>query len=287
MDTDLVAVELNIDTALVLQALTGIDEFPAVLVVTPNVYNLDDAERVRQAAIQRLTDAGILGDDAEVHPRVSRWLHTLYRPDIEMNARIVDFDPDTGTPRAMLRMALVRKDELHVLAIRADDHLIIQEVFTGGRPISTIAAAITSALGTNPPARVDSVRVASAELTTLGNVSGGEFARGLAELGAALPAARALARATSTVLRKAEILLIEHHDGGSAQTPAGVGVFDTPTGRVVASPSVGLDGEHWTTFLPGTDPTLEAGLRALVDLLPAGNWTDTARETPLQKTDTG
>jgi hypothetical protein len=278
MEFEPVALELNVDAALVLQSLVGIDSYPDVLALLPNIYDPQDRDWVHAVVRDRLAEAGVV-EGNRVHPRVARWLECLYRPDIELVARIVDIERDAEHPQvaAMLRLSLVRAGETHVLAVRCDDYVIVQELFTDGRPLRTVAAALADALGPAEPLWFEPITAPAAQVDELGGEPAQEIGRGLIELGADRRSAAILLRELSAVTRRAEVLAVEHHEGGSMQSRACVSVFQGAAGRVVATPSVGLDGRVWATYSPGDGPAIEAAITALVQLLPSGSWTDTSR----------
>ncbi|WP_280384791.1 ESX secretion-associated protein EspG [Nocardia wallacei] len=274
MEDDPVAVDLNVDAALLLQHLVGIDSYPPVLALLPNIYNLDDLNRVRAVVAEQLTEVGVL-DNGRVHPVVEHWLQCLYRPDMELVARVLDNGRD-GAPRGMLRMSLVRAGETHVLAVRSDDHIVIQSVFLQDRQLDTVAAALTAALGPGQALRFEPM---SAPLEQFQEVPSepDERRRALVELGAQPHTAGVLTRVLDEVVRRAEVLLIEHRDGGSAQTEVCLSVLDTLSGRIVVTPSVAMDGQVWSTYAPGDDAAIRSGVAALVELLPGRSWFETAR----------
>ncbi|WP_280230829.1 ESX secretion-associated protein EspG, partial [Nocardia cyriacigeorgica] len=148
MEADPVAIDLNVDAALLLKDLVGIDSYPPVLALLPNIYNLEDRDRVRAVVAEQLAEAGILVDD-RVHPAVAQWLRCLDRPDVELVVRIVETGAGGETP-GMLRMSLVRTGESHVLALRNDDYVVIQPVFHEGRQLNTVAAGRVAAVGQFP-----------------------------------------------------------------------------------------------------------------------------------------
>ncbi|WP_425302167.1 ESX secretion-associated protein EspG, partial [Nocardia cyriacigeorgica] len=174
MEADPVAIDLNVDAALLLKDLVGIDSYPPVLALLPNIYNLEDRDRVRAVVAEQLAEAGILVDD-RVHPAVAQWLRCLDRPDVELVVRIVETGAGGETP-GMLRMSLVRTGESHVLALRNDDYVVIQPVFHEGRQLNTVAVvcdgvssspnpqAASGTAGSLPGARSAAISLASASL---------------------------------------------------------------------------------------------------------------------------
>lgn len=276
-DTDPVSIDLNVDAALVLRDMVGIDTYPSVLSILPNIYLIEDRKRVAEVVRGQLTETGILSGAGEVHPVVAGWLRCLARPDTELLARVVD-SGDEGQAPTMLCISLVRAGGTHVLAVRHDDHIVIQSVFHEGRQLNTLAAVLKSALGDYPELAFDAFSVQAAELEDLPS-SADERRAALRELGAVPRTANVLTRAMEEVVRRAEVIMIEHRDGGAGapDLKACMSVIDTLSGRLVVTPSEALDGQLWSTFRPGDDPALQSGINALVELLPGRSWFDTAR----------
>ncbi|MFI7191187.1 ESX secretion-associated protein EspG [Nocardia nova] len=278
---DPVAVEINVDAALLLKTLVGIDSYPPVLALLPNIYRIEDRDRVHEVVAAQLTDAGVLLDDGRVHPVVERWLQCLYRPDVELAARIVDTGLD-GEPRGMLRMSLVRSGSDHVLAVRNDDHVVLQSVFQQDEDLDILAGAIVSALGSALAASFEPWQVSSAQVSAVATEFGesaepAELRRAFAELGAPPRTAAILERALNEVFRRAEVLVLEHHDGEYPRPEVCLSVLDTVSGRLVVSPSVAMDGELWSTYQPGDDAAIRSGITALINLLPSRSWFETSR----------
>ncbi|RDI54533.1 ESX secretion-associated protein EspG [Nocardia mexicana] len=274
MSDDPVAVDLNVDAALLLKDLVGIDSYPAVLGLMPNIYRLEDRDRVHAVVAEELAEAGILGDDG-VHPAVAQWLQCLYRPDMELVAHILDVGED-GVPGTMLLMSFVRSGDVHVLAVRCGDHVVIQPVFQEGEQLDTVAAAVTAALGPAPALRFDPVAAPLEQIHELASESD-ERRRDLLELGAQPHTAGMLTRVLNEVVRRAEVVLVEHRDGGSAQTEVCLNVLDTPSGRIVVTPSMAMDGQVWSTYAPGDEAAIRGGIAALLELLPGRSWFETSR----------
>ncbi|MFD0364574.1 ESX secretion-associated protein EspG [Nocardia sp. GCM10030253] len=273
-ETDPVAIDLNVDAALLLKDMVGIESYPLVLALMPNIYHIADRDRVRAVVAKELAEVGIIEGD-RVDPTVEHWLHCLYRPDVELVVRIMDTGLD-GEPEGMLRMSLVRRGDSHVLAVRCDDNVVIQPVFQDGRDIESVSAALIAALG---PAQALNFTPLTASSEDFGEVPSDPVERkqALLELGADPHAASLLSRVLTEVVRRAEVVMIEHQDGVSVQPELCLSVLDTVSGRIAVTPSKAMDGAIWSTYSPGDDSTLHAGIRALVDLLPGRSWFDTSR----------
>ncbi|WP_040775748.1 ESX secretion-associated protein EspG [Nocardia pneumoniae] len=274
MEDDPVVIELNVDAALLLQHLVGIDSYPLVLALLPNIYRIEDRDRVHAVVAAQLTEVGVL-QDGRVHPVVEHWLQCLYRPDVELAVRIVDTGLD-GEPKGMLRLSLVRTGETHVLAVRSDDHVVIQSVFQQDNELDTLSAAVAAALGPAPVLRFDPIAATAEQFGEVPDDQD-ERRRALVELGAEPHTAAVLSRVLDEVVRRAEVVVIEHHDGSSAQPEVCVNVVDTLSGRFIVTPSVAMDGRKWARYAPGDDAALRSGIGALIDLLPGRSWFDTSR----------
>ncbi|WP_281032519.1 ESX secretion-associated protein EspG [Nocardia exalbida] len=266
--------DLNVDAALLLKELVGIDSYPPVLALLPNIYRPEDRERVHAVVAQELTEVGVIDGD-RVHPVVEHWLRCLYRPDMELVARILATGVD-GEPQGMLRFSLVRSGDTHVLALRCDDNVVIQTMYQDGQNLDTVTAALTAALGPAEALRFTPMTTTVEQLREVPSEPD-ERRQALLELGAQPHTATVLTRALDEVARRAEILVIEHRDGSPPETDVSVTVLDTLSGRLIVTPSRAMDGEIWSTFAPGDDAALRSGIGALIDLLPGRSWFDTSR----------
>lgn len=273
---DPVSVDLNVDAALALKDMVGIDTYPLVLAIMPNIFRISDRDRVRSAVVEQLTADGIVSG-GEVDPVVAGWLRCLERPDTELAVRVID-NGRAGHVPTMLRLSFVRSGERHVLAVRCDDEVVIQSVFHKGSQLDTLTAVLESVLGEYPVLDFDPLTAADPEAGDPPQDADGVRA-GLRELGATARTANVLTRALGEIVREAEVLMIEHRDGGP-ETPdftICMKVVDTFPGRFVITPSVTLDGRTRSTFRPGDHAALHSGINTLAELLPGGSWFNTAR----------
>ncbi|GAB2559172.1 ESX secretion-associated protein EspG [Nocardia heshunensis] len=275
MNNNPTAIDLNVDAALLLQDMAGIDSYPDVLALMPNVFRPEDLDRVRAVVFQQLTRAGIV-EDGLVHPVVEHWLRCLYRPDVELVAYVAETELRSA-PLGMLRFSLVRSGETHVLALRYDDHIVIQPIFPQGNRLDAVTGALLTVLGPLPEARFDPLRVAADRFDTV-PVDPVERRSALIELGASPRSAGVLGEAFGTVVRRAEVYMLEHHHGDIPLPELYVQVLDTQSGRIVVVPQRALDGQARLSVLPGDTANLTAAVRALIDLLPGGSWFDHSRE---------
>ncbi|NUS45804.1 MAG: ESX secretion-associated protein EspG [Mycobacteriaceae bacterium] len=266
-----VAVDLNVDSALLLQRLVGIDRYPANLMLMPTVFDDGEQARVDEYVSRQLTDAGILADGVPL-PRIAHWLHCLARPDVELTGEVTDARADPHDDKSTLRMALARSGDTHVLALRHGDAVVLQELDAGERPVQAVAAAFAACFGPAPARRFESWSMPAAAFDTLPAGSPERFRRALLALGAGHRTAGALATLRTAATRSGGVVMTEHHDGNATRTAGWVGVFDSPHGRTVLAPVRRADGELWCTFLPGDMPALEFALTRLSLLLPSGTW---------------
>lgn len=283
--------DLTVDSALYLRRLAQIDHYPDVLALMPNIYDDDDRALVEAHLRERLHEAGLIDAEATPHPTLASWLHALYRPDVEATARIRRGDN-------MLRLSLVRRGDLHILATRLDDSVLIQRLQSSSRSYTKIVAdALWAFLGEREPLTIDPFRASLAAFDHIArNNAPGESAEALQAIGATPRTARALNAATSpdALEQTAEIALVEHHDSGrtrsglsddghigisvAATTGAvGVGVLDSTNGRLISTPRLGATGELTVTFGSGTRERFEQGMEQLLDFIPAQSWFDTSR----------
>ncbi|MGV9411215.1 ESX secretion-associated protein EspG [Nocardia sp. NPDC003693] len=274
MNDDPIAIDLNADAALALLELAGVDSYPPVLALLPTVFDPADHARVRAEVRARLTEIGVL-DNGVPHPEVVRWVRCLHRPDVELAARIVDGAPVAEAP-SMLRFCLVRSGAAHVLALRCDDHVVIQPVYVDGDRLEAVAAALLAVLGSSS---AQDFRPVTASLEEFAAVPAdpAERRRALVELGAEPHTAALLTRAITETARRAEIVMMAHRDGAPAAAELCLSVLDTAAGRIVVIPATALDGQIRSTYLPGDDVAVHAGLRALADLLPGHSWFEFSR----------
>ncbi|MEV6139381.1 ESX secretion-associated protein EspG [Nocardia sp. NPDC051990] len=274
METDPIAIDLNVDAALLLRDMAGIDSYPPILALMPNIFDVDDLERVRAVVAEQLTEVGIIDGD-RVHPTVEHWLQCLDRPDVELMALVLATGLD-GEQKGMLRMSLVRRGDTHVLAVRCDDEIVIQAVYQQEQQLDSVWAAVGAALGSTPALSFAPVTVAQAELAEIPGDQDGRR-QALLELGAQPHTAGVLGRALDEVVRRAEVTVVQHQDGVELKPKYGVSVLDTLSGRIVVTPSVAMDGEVRSTYTPGDDAALHAAIVGLVELLPGRSWFDTSR----------
>lgn len=264
---EVVGVELTIDGVLVLAARLGLPEFPMTLGIRPNIPQQEVRDLVWGQVRRDLTDQGVLDPNGQPHPAVAAMIHTLSLPDRTLEGRW--WRPDMGD--VMVRFAVCRKDESHVIAVRDGDLLVLQRV----APQVGLAAMVTAVLGSAEHADVEPMTGVARELASCTTEAQ------LAQFRIGLESARRYIEIITNPRSWAEIIAGERQRNGSfVHTPVAAGVLDSAWGRVVSLPRR-VGGELYGSFLPGTSQNLELSLEGLLLFLPAGTWFDDD-ETPFK-----
>ena len=261
---DVVGAEVTIDGMLLIADRLHLVDFPVVLGIRPNIPQ-EDLRNIVWDQVQRdLTAQGVLDHFGQPHPTVAAMVDTLSRPDRTLEGRW--WRRDVGG--VMVRFAVCRKGERHVIAARDGDLLVLQLV----APQVGLAGMVTAVLGPAEPADVEPMTGVAAEL------QGCTTAAQLANQGVSATAARVYAEIIGDPGSWAEITAGQRHPGGtSTRTDVAAGVIDSPMGRLVSLPRR-VGGELYGSFLPGSQENLQRALDGLLEFLPAGAWLDHAWE---------
>lgn len=257
-----VGVEVSIDGMLVIADRLHLVDFPAALGIRPNIPQEDLRDIVWSQVQRDLTTQGVLDGYGQPQPTVAAMVDTLSRPDRSLEGRW--WRRDVGG--VMVRFAVCRKDERHVIAVRDGDLLVLQLV----APRVGLAGMVTAVLGPAEPANVEPLTGVAAEL------AGCTTAVQLAQRGVASSSARSYAEIIGNPIGWVEITAGQRHPGGTAiQTEVAAGVLDSAQGRLVSLPRR-IGGELYGSFLPGSQENLQRTLDGLLEFLPAGAWLDHA-----------
>lgn len=267
-----VAVEVTIDGILVIADRMHLVDFPTALGIRPNIPQEELRDIVWDQVQRDLTVQGVLDVHGQPHPAVAAMVDTLSRPDRALEARWWRRDVD-----GMVRFALCRKGDRHVIAARDGDMLVLQLV----APQVGLAGMMTTVLGGAEPANVEPLTGVASELAEC------TTAAQLARHGVTPTTARIYTEIVTNPTSWVEIVASQRHPGGTTtQTSAAAGVLDSPHGRLVSLPRR-VGGELYGSFLPGTQQNLQRALESLLELLPAGAWLDhTADNVPAFSTET-
>ncbi|WP_322858112.1 ESX secretion-associated protein EspG [Mycobacterium europaeum] len=257
---DVVGVEVTIDGMLVIADRLHLVDFPTALGIRPNIPQEDLRDLVWNQVQRDLTAQGVLDRNGEPHPTVAAMVDTLSRPDRTLEGRW--WRRDLGG--VMVRFALCRKDERHVIAARDGDLMVLQLV----APQVGLAGMVTTVLGTAEPANVEPLTGLADELAKC------TTAAQLTAHGLEAPSARIYAEIITNPSSWVEIIAGQRHPGGtSTQTDVAAGVLDSALGRLVSLPRR-VGGELYGSFLSGTQENLQRALEGLLEFLPAGAWFD-------------
>ncbi|MGX9296631.1 ESX secretion-associated protein EspG [Tsukamurella paurometabola] len=270
----------DIDELLLLMRLADVSELaPVVLAVHPNVYRPDDQLVVDLAVLPGLVDAGLVDANGSVDPQVKQWLRALQAPAAEIAIRVFDGD-------AVLRGAVVRRDELVVVALRNDDQCTVQGFRTDREDFeSTVVEPLWRVLGASDPADFESLTLEAGELAEVvaafdPQVAGPRGERAirsrLREHDLSQQTVDILLDAARYTGRRAEIVY-HRTDPSGVRTQAGwaVGVMDTVAGRVLSTTERGSHGVLDVTLSPGTRRRFSEGIAALVERGGCRGWFDT------------
>ncbi|BDD80553.1 ESX-2 secretion-associated protein EspG2 [Tsukamurella pulmonis] len=270
----------DIDELLLLMRLADVMELaPIVLAVHPNVYRPDDQLVVDLAVLPGLVDAGLVDGTGSVDPQVKAWLGVLQDPAAELAIRVFDGD-------AVLRGAVVRRDETVVVAFRNDDQFTVQGFRTDREDFeATVVEPLWRVLGAQAPAELESLTLDANELAEIvasfdpqvgGARAEREIRSRLREHDLSQQTVDILLDAARYTGRRAEIVYHRADSGVRTQAGWAVGVMDTAAGRVLSTTQRGSQGAVDVTLSPGTRRRFSEGIADLVERGGCTGWFDTA-----------
>lgn len=257
---DVIAVELTTDGLLLIADRLDLVDFPASLGIRPNLADEEVRDRVWDQVAADLTAQGVLDDAGQPHPAVAEMVDTLGRADRTLEGRW--WRQDVGG--LMVRFAVGRKGERHVVAARDGELLVLQPV----APQVGLAGMVAAVLGPAEPANVEPLTGIPAELSRC------TTAAQLVDYGLDVVSARGYAEIIGNPDSLVEIVAGQRYSGGTVtHTDVAAGVLDSALGRLVSLPRR-VGGELYGSFMPGTQQNLQLALEALLEFLPAGGWLD-------------
>ncbi len=270
----------DIDELLLLMRLADVSDLaPVVLAVHPNVYRPDDQLVVDLAVLPGLVDAGLVDGNGSVDPQVRQWLRALQDPATEVAIRVFDGD-------AVLRGAVVRREDLVVVALRNDEQFTVQGARTDREDFErSVVEPLWRVLGACEPADLESLTLDATELAEIvasfdpqvtGPRGEREVRSRLREHDLSPQTVDILLDAARYTGRRAEIVY-HRTDSSGVRTQAGwaVGVMDTAAGRVVSTTERGSQGVLDVTLSSGTRRRFSEGIAALVERGGCPGWFDT------------
>ena len=269
----LAAAHLSVDSALFIKRLMGIDSISPVLALMDNVYYPQDQAAVDDVTVPTLIDAGLIDINGNVDPALASWMMVLERPDIEVTLRALQED-------RMRRAVVARRGDKHVMALRRNDEMAIQAVWSTTESLDDVVSTpIWSAMRESDevlapkPAEFEAVTLPLEQIADLSaSATPGDMIRALrGELGVDVQTAKILNEVSAYTGQRCEIMMRENRGIHTVDTKAGVFVADTSYGRVLSA--VGKQGPRmWVTFGPGTYARFRAAMSDLVQLTPSRNW---------------
>ena len=258
---DVVAVEVTIDGMLVIADRLHLEDFPICLGIRQNIPQLELRNLVWDQVRRDLADQGVLDIHGDPHPAVAAMVDTLSRPDRTLECRWWRRNVDGGT---MVRFAVCRKGQRHVLAARDGDLLVLQWVASQ----VGLAGMVETILGTAEPAKVEPLTAVAAKLGEC------RTPEQVAQFGIPATSARIFSEIINAPTSWVEITADERHAGGTySHTEVAAGIADSQYGRLVSIPRQ-VNGELYGSFLPGTTENLQRALTGLLEYLPSKSWFD-------------
>ena len=252
-------VELTIDGLLVCADTLGGrgNDFPLVLGVGgDNIF--DDVLRahVWSVVAQDLAGQKILTATGDVDPRIAELIVTVTEPDRTLECR-------WWRNKEMIRFAVCRRGQHHVIAARRGDMLVLQPVAAS----VGLAGMVEAVIDVADPAPMTSTVTGPVEV-----LSGAWEPHGLSRWGCDAASAATLRKATQQQCGWVHVVATETLPGGTVARPEpGLGVLDGAVGRIVSAPKMVGQQLH-ASFMPGNRVNLGRGLDMLVALLPSHTW---------------
>ncbi|MBO0853864.1 MAG: ESX secretion-associated protein EspG [Nocardia sp.] len=256
---------LTNDGVLAVAELLGVQTLPLVLEVGPRQDSIEAFAAARAAELDRMRGAGLVDSYDDVEPDLGAALSVLALPERELSARIV-------TTTGIHRVCVARRGAAHAAAVRIGDDLDIRTVWAEAD--SALARPILETLGTCAPAPMPTFTADTEQLARdLDRADDStDYAAALRGCDVDERAAIEFGMAMSRCHAHAEIVAHAHEDGITTRSSGAVAVYDTPRGRIVASPAVAADLRLWTTFAPGSEHRIAQSISALIGTLPGGRW---------------
>lgn len=269
----LAAAYLSVDGALFIKRLMRIEWLPEVLGLIGNVYYAADQAVVDDHTVPQLVDSGLLDIDGTVEPSLAKWMKVLAAPDIVATLRAMNED-------RMRRAVVARRGDDHVLALRRDEEVVIQSVWSAGSTLEgVVASPLWSALRVSDtklapePAEMDTITLTLDEVRELSDIDPHDrrVAIWMRDHGVDKVSARVLAEVATYTGQRAEIAIEQNQGVTTFKSPVGVGVADTSAGRVVSAVRQ-IGSQYQVTFGPGSYARFKTAITDLVAIVPTKNW---------------
>ncbi|MGV0743711.1 ESX secretion-associated protein EspG [Mycolicibacterium sp. XJ870] len=260
------AVELTTEQAWYVADVLGAGAFPWVLAITPPYSEPVQRSQFVAEQTAELTRMGVLNSAGEVNPQVAQWVRLTCRAAQWLDLRFVSGGGD------LLRGIVARRDGRTVVVLRNAQLVTFTEM-----DISyphALVPVLTAGLSQRAPARFEEFALPAAAGARADEQirNGTPLAEVLGFLGvpaSARPVVESVFEGRRTYV---EIVAGEHRDGHRVTTQVGVSIVDTPSGRILVSPSKAFDGEWVSTFTAGRPDAIAAAIERLTASLPSGSW---------------
>ncbi|MGH3674827.1 MAG: ESX secretion-associated protein EspG [Mycobacterium sp.] len=260
------AVELTVEQAWYIADALGAGSFPWLLAITPPYSEHSERAEFDADQIAELTEMGVITAEQSIDPGVAQWIRLTCHASQWLEMRFVTADGD------LLRGIIARRNDATVVALRNAELVTFTEMDIGHPQalVPVLAAGLTA----QPPARFPEFSLparigARADEQIRNGTPVPEVLDFFGIPGSARPVVESVYGGRRSYV---EIVAGQHRDGHRITTDVGVGIVDTPAGRVVVSPTRAFDGEWVSTFASGTPFAIAAAVDRLTAALPDGSW---------------
>lgn len=269
----LAAAYLSVDGALFIKRLMRIEWMPEVLALLDNVYYAADQAIVDDHTVPQLVQGGLVDINGTVEPSLAKWMQVLAGPDIIATLRAMNED-------RMRRAVLARRGDDHVLALRRNEEVVIQSVWSAGNTLDDVVASplwnalrVSQAQLAPEAAELDTITLTLDDVRELSAIDPHDrrVAIWLRDHGIDKVSAKVLAEVATYSGQRAEIAIEQNQGVTTFKSPVGVGVADTSAGRVVSAVRQ-VGSQYVVTFGPGSYARFKTAIADLVAIAPAKNW---------------
>lgn len=269
----LAAAYLSIDGALFIKRLMRIEWMPEVLALLDNVYYAADQAVVDDHTVPQLVHGGLVDVEGTVEPSLAKWMKVLAGPDVIATLRAMN-------ENRMRRGVVARRGEDNVLALRRNDEVVIQGVWSAGNSLDDVVAApLWSALRVSETqlapeaAEMDTITLTLDQVRELSAIDphGRRVGTWMRDHSIDKASAKVLAEVATYTGQRAEIAIEQNQGVTTFKTPVGVGVADTSAGRVVSGVRK-VGSQYLVTFGPGSYARFKTAIADLVAITPTKNW---------------
>lgn len=254
--SSLEAVTLTLDEMQwALESLGDVD-LPIVLDALGRYDDQADHDAAMGAARASLAARELL-DGEDLHPELEHRLRVLGMPHWVLALRLF-------TGEHISRLCVAKGADTAVLALRGPESYVLSEL--GG----DLAGPVLAALGPAEPLPFPGLNAPTEELSPIFDDTADPevTASRLQRIGAADAEAAVIGHAMLHCYAHAEIVGVVYGDGVREQAPGHLAVFDTRSGRFLATASDALDGTKWTALSAGSDARIRQALQTLIGSLP-------------------